>query len=78
MSLFAAIEVAGGKVTGEPRARHTSDDFVSFLYKVVRPYRKDKEIHIVLDNLSAHKTETVVEWRERHPNVEFHFTPTYS
>jgi transposase len=78
LSLFAAFEVTTGRVTGEPRARHASVDFLAFLDTVIAPFPPTKEIHLILDNLSAHKTGAVAAWRAAHPNVRFHFTPTYS
>jgi transposase len=58
--------------------RHTSDEFVAFLEQVVASASAAQEIHIVLDNLSTHKTATVAEFLERNPRVHLHFTPTYS
>ena len=58
--------------------RHTSDEFVAFLSDLVKRARWAKEIHIVLDNLSAHKTKAVQQFLAEHPKVRFHFTPTYS
>lgn len=78
LSLFAAFEVTTGRVVGQPSARHTSAEFLRFLDRLVSAYRPSKEIHIVLDNLSAHKSAAVSAWRQAHPNVHFHFTPTYS
>src|SRR5216684_81345 len=59
-------------------AHHTSADFVDFLGEVVAQCRPRQEIHIILDNLSAHKTQAVREFLETHPHVRLHFTPTYS
>jgi transposase len=78
LSLFAAFDVKTGHVVGQPSARHGTADFLRFLNTLVAPYRATKEIHVVLDNLSAHKAPAVVAWRAAHPNVHFHFTPTYS
>jgi transposase len=78
LSLFAAFEVGTGSVTGQPSARHTSADFLRFLDTLIAPYGARQEIHVVLDNLSAHKTPEVTAWRVAHRNVHFHFTPTYS
>ena len=74
-SLFAALEVATGKVTQEARARHTGADFLAFLRRIERAY-PDHELHVVLDNVSTHKTPAVREWLDAHPRVAFHFTPT--
>ncbi len=73
-SLYAALDVARGKVLGECSARHTSADFLRFLKKVARHYRG--ELHVILDNSSTHKTPAVQQWLEKHPRVHFHFTPT--
>jgi transposase len=78
LSLFAAFEVTTGRVTGQPSARHASADFLRFLDALVGPYHPTKAIHIILDNHSAHKTPAVAAGRAAHPNVHFHFTPTYS
>ena len=74
-SLFAALEVATGKVTTEARVRHTGADFLAFLRHVERAY-PDGDLHVVLDNVSTHKTPDVRAWLERNPRITFHFTPT--
>ena len=73
--LFAALEVATGKVTTQTRARHTAADFLAFLAQVERPYPQG-DLAVVLDNVSPHKTPDVHKWLEAHPRVSFHFTPT--
>lgn len=78
LSLYAALDIKTGQVHGKTAKRHTSVEFVDFLTGVVRQARWAKEIHIVLDNLSAHKTKVVEEFLANHPKVRFHFTPTYS
>ena len=78
LSLYAALDVKTGKVQGMTAGRHTSKEFVAFLEGLVSRTRWAKEIHIVLDNLSAHKTEDVERFLAEHPQVRFHFTPTYS
>ena len=78
LSLYAALEVATGRVEGMPAARHTSTDFLRFMDQVVTGYRRTQELHVILDNLSAHKTKAVTTWQAAHPTVHFHFTPTYS
>ena len=78
LSLYAALDVKTGQVHGKTAKRHTSADFVDFLSEVVGQARGAKEIHIVLDNLSAHKTKAVNEFLVAHPKVQLHFTPTYS
>lgn len=78
LSLYAALNTKTGKVQGKTAARHTSKEFVSFLADIVAPYDAEQEIHIICDNLSAHKTKKVAEFLRAHPNVQLHFTPTYS
>src|SRR5467141_29460 len=74
-SLYAALEVASGKVLGECRARHTGADFLAFLKRLARGYR-GQELHVILDNSSTHTTPAVHAWLATHPRVHFHFTPT--
>lgn len=78
LSLYAALDVKSGRVEGQTAAHHTSDEFVNFLERLVAKGRWAKEIHIILDNLSAHKTKKVGEFLEAHSKVKLHFTPTYS
>ena len=78
LSLYAALETATGRVHGKTTARHTSQDFVAFLEEVVEHCPARQQIHIILDNLSAHKTRLVEEFLQKNPRVQFHFTPTYS
>lgn len=78
LSLYAALDVKTGRVQGKTARRHTSADFVQFLQDVVDKTRWAREIHIVLDNLSAHKTQAVAQFLAENPKVRFHFTPTYS
>jgi transposase len=78
LSLYAALDVRSGKVHGKTASRHTSDEFVGFLDQVVAGCKPQQEIHVILDNLSAHKTAKVREFLDAHPNVHLHFTPTYS
>lgn len=78
LSLYAALETQTGLVIGKPAARHSSDEFVDFLAQVVSSQSARREIHIIADNLSAHKTTLVTAFLEAHPNVTLHYTPTYS
>ena len=78
LSLYAALNIQTGEVQGKTTARHTSQDFVGFLGEVVTTCEPAQEIHVILDNLSAHKTQTVAAFLDAHPNVKLHFTPTYS
>src|SRR5580704_8814402 len=78
LSLYAALDVKTGQVHGMTAARHTSQDFILFLEGLVARTPWATEIHVVLDNLSAHKTKDVDQFLAAHPHVRFHFTPTYS
>ena len=78
LSLLAALNTKTGKVVGATVPRHTSEEFVAFLTDVVATQPRDKEIHIIADNLSTHKTRRVQEFLAHHPRVQIHFTPTYS
>jgi transposase len=78
LSLYPALETATGRVHGKTAVRHTSQDFVAFLEEVVAQCPANKQIHIILDNLSAHKTRLVDEFLQNNRQVQFHFTPTYS
>jgi transposase len=75
IDLYAALEVATGKVTHNLTNSHTGADFLSFMKKVARAYPK-QELHVVLDNSSTHSTEQVEEWLRANPQVHFHYTPT--
>ena len=74
-SLYAALEVASGAVIGECSERHTGADFLRFLKILGRHYR-NRDLHVILDNSSTHKTPEIKAWLEAHPRVHFHFTPT--
>ncbi len=78
LSLYAALNTKTGKVQGKTAARHTSREFVDFLEDVVSSCEPQREIHIICDNLSAHKTKLVAAFLDSHANVALHFTPTYS
>ena len=78
LSLYAALETQTGAVLGKTAVRHTSDEFVAFLDQIVSSQPRDREIHIIADNLSAHKTAKVTAFLDAHPNVQLHYTPTYS
>ena len=78
LALFAALDPRTGTVVGQTAARHTSADFVQFLTTVVATQPAGRAIHIILDNLAAHKTKQVQAFLAAHPAVRLHFTPTYS
>jgi transposase len=73
-SLYAALEIANGRVLGECRPQHTGADFLAFLKRLARAYR-GRELHVVLDNSSTHSTPAVQAWLAAHPGVHLHFTP---
>jgi len=74
-TLFAALEVATGKVTDGCYDRHRHEEFLHFLKKVARSYPR-RELHIVVDNYRTHKHPDVQAWLEAHPRITLHFTPT--
>ncbi len=78
LSLYAAFNTTTGEVLGKTVRRHTSQEFVAFLEQLVSSHKRHREIHVILDNLSAHKTAKVNKFLEDNPKVELHFTPTYS
>lgn len=78
LSLFAALNTVTGEVLGMTAPRHTSAQFVAFLTDVVASQPKGKAIHVICDNVSAHKTEGVDDFLIEHANVAVHYTPTYS
>jgi transposase len=78
LSLFAALNTVTGEVMGMTAARHTSEQFVSFLGDVIGSQPQGREIHVICDNVSSHKTALVQEFLAGHPNVQIHYTPTYS
>jgi len=78
LSLYAAFNTKTGEVMGKTAARHTSAEFVAFLTDIVANQPRGKEIHVIADNLSAHKTKQVEQFLRGHANVHMHFTPTYS
>ena len=77
IDLFAALDIASGKVISELRPNHTSAEFIKFLNKINREVPDHLDVHVVLDNLSTHKTPAVHKWLLRHRRFHFHFTPTY-
>ena len=78
LSLYAAFNVKTGEVLGKTATRHTSAEFVAFLTDIAAHQSRTTEIHVIADNLSAHKTKLVEAFLCAHPNGHMHFTPTYS
>ena len=77
-ALFAALDVVTGKVIGQCRRRHRAAEFLKFLQQIDASVPSNLDVHIILDNLSTHKTPAVHRWFLRHPRFHLHFTPTYS
>lgn len=76
-SLFAALDVATGKVIGKCHRRHRHQEFLKFMEVVDSKLPAEaKEVHVILDNYGTHKTPKVVRWFARHPRYHLHFTPT--
>src|SRR6202051_1507965 len=78
LSLYAAFNTKTGEVLGKTAERHTSDGFFAFLADIVANQPRGKEIRLIADNLSAHKSTLVKDFLAAHPKVRLHFTPTYS
>jgi transposase len=78
LSLYAALNTQTGAVHGKTAPRHTSQEFVAFLTELLTKVPKRQELHLILDNVSAHKTAGVDAFLQRHPRVHLHFLPTYS
>ena len=74
-TLFAALEVATGKVTEACTERHRHQEFLAFLKQIAAAYPR-RDLHVVVDNLATHKHPAVRSWLERHRRVTLHFTPT--
>lgn len=75
-TLFAALDVATGKIIGRLHRRHRSQEFLKFLRTIEERVPSDLDIHLVMDNYGTHKTPAVRRWFVRHPRFHVHFTPT--
>src|SRR5476651_480079 len=75
-TLFAALNVATGKVIGECLPRHRAKEFLMFLKKINRETLPYLDLHLIVDNYGTHKTPAVIRWLKRHPRFKLHFTPT--
>ena len=75
-SLFAALDVATGKIIGACHRRHRHQEFLRFLRRIDAEFPKELSVHLVLDNYGTHKTPAVRRWFAAHPRFELHFTPT--
>jgi len=76
--LYAALRVLDGVVLGTCRPKRDTKEFVRFLTQVEQTTAADQAVHVILDNLSTHKSPPVQRWLRRHPRVHFHFIPTSS
>ena len=77
-SLYAALNVQSGEVTGRTFSRQRARELRAFLNEIEGNVPKDLEVHIILDNASAHKSDLIRRWLARHPRFHFHYTPTYA
>ena len=75
-SLYAAFDIATGKVLGRVTRRHRAKEFIAFLNQIKLSVPEHVEVHLILDNSSTHKTPEVKNWMKRNPRFFFHFTPT--
>ena len=77
-TLFAALNIATGKVIGEVHRRHRAKEFLAFLRTLDEATPAKLDVHLVMDNYGTHKTPSVKAWMARHPRFHAHFTPTSS
>ena len=77
-TLYAALSMLDGKVIGECLPRHRSEEFIRFLRRIDRETPADRELHLIVDNSSTHKSPPVKQWLLRHKRFHLHFTPTSS
>lgn len=75
-TLFAALNIATGKVIGELHRRHRAKEFLDFLRAIEAAVPPKLDVHLVMDNYGTHKTPSVNRWLARHPRFHAHFTPT--
>jgi transposase len=75
-SLFAALDLATGRVIGQFHRRHRAIEFRKFLIRIDDAVPESLDVHIVLDNYATHKTPAIQRWLARHPRFHLHFTPT--
>jgi transposase len=77
-NLYAALDVASGKVISQLTARHRAIEFKRFLVQLDHSVPADLGVHVICDNSSTHKTPAIQRWLVAHPRFQLHFTPTYS
>ena len=76
-TLFAALEVANGKVTAALKPHHRQTEFLTFLKQIARTY-PDQALHLIMDNYAEHKKDIVQDWLATNPRIQVHFTPTHA
>jgi len=77
-TLFAALDVATGEITGSIHRRHRATEFKKFLIKLDNQVPADLDVHLICDNYATHKSPPIATWLAAHPRFHMHFTPTYS
>jgi len=77
-TLFAALDVATGRVIGECYRKHRATEFRKFLNRIDDAVPDHLDVHLILDNYSTHKTPTIRRWLAKRPRFHVHFTPTYA
>jgi len=77
-NLYAALDLASGRVIADMTPRHRAEEFRRFLNLIDKSVPAQLEVHVVLDNSSTHKTPSIQRWLLRHPRFTLHFTPIYS
>ncbi|MEO3830422.1 IS630 family transposase, partial [Actinomadura sp. B10D3] len=77
-TLFAALDVASGRIIGSIHRRHRATEFRKFLVKIDKEVPADLDVHLICDNYGTHKHPTIIRWLDAHPRFHMHFTPTYS
>jgi transposase len=78
LSLFAALDVATGRVIGKCHRKHRSKEFVEFLREIDVSVPAELDVHLIVDNYSTHKTLAVRRFLAKRPRFHIHFTPTYA
>ena len=78
LALFAALNVATGKIISATKPKHRTKEFLNFLRQIEREVPTDLDVHIILDNYATHTTEAVEDWLAKHSRWKLHFTPTHS
>jgi transposase len=77
-SLFAALDLATGKIISAMHRRHRHQEFLKFLKQIDVAVPSELDVHVICDNYGTHKTPAIKNWLLRHPRFSLHFTPTSS